>query len=575
MLPDALSEAPASLRRAVIVHELFHVRRRDWLFVLSEEVVRTVLWFHPAILWLTSHIQLAREEIVDELTVHATGDRRAYMRALLVFADSGGLSPAPAFARRRQLFHRILSVSKEQVMSRPRIVLSTVGLVAVVATASWSASSLFPILKAGSVVPEPTSLLGVQDDSRSTTPVGLLAGDPVQRPAPAPGETVVLIDDARSLQALHQVTPENPIPRRTRSATPAWPPSFAGRQFHVLVQTLVTIDRGGTVIAIDRGGCQIVERPAAGERNDDVCSAFSDAAATAVRQWRYERPVQAPLQFLVVVTFAPGSEPAISQSGADWQRYVRETQESLRELSNRQTLDTEASEFMRAQLDDLTNKYRELERAYRLASERYKAGHPEVDMLRRQLQIVEGDLAALKQKLGTSNFASQEQSAAAEDLARARRVYEQVQAQLREAERRLVDAARQLSAGDRQPAPTVTGEVRPTPTTPFDGSPQLRSPSGRAPIRVGGGIAAPRVIKQGKPVYTSETMRARIEGTVAIEALVDEQGRVADARVLRSIPQLDESALAAAKQWEFTPTLLNGQPVPVLVVIELEFNLRK
>src|SRR5688572_10660045 len=90
LLPDVLAVAPAPLRRAVVTHELFHVRRGDWLSLLGEEAVRTALWFHPAIHWLTSSIQLAREEMVDELTVRATGDRRAYMQALLAFADTGG-----------------------------------------------------------------------------------------------------------------------------------------------------------------------------------------------------------------------------------------------------------------------------------------------------------------------------------------------------------------------------------------------------------------------------------------------------------------------------------------------------
>jgi hypothetical protein len=135
--------APCSL-----THELFHVRRRDWLPVLARRAVRTALWFHPAIHWMTAQIQLAREEIVDELTVRATGDRRTYVEALLAFADTPGLSPAPAFAHRRQLFHRILSVSKEKVMSRPRIVSSAAVLIAAVSGASWYASTLFPIVKA-------------------------------------------------------------------------------------------------------------------------------------------------------------------------------------------------------------------------------------------------------------------------------------------------------------------------------------------------------------------------------------------------------------------------------------------
>src|SRR5262245_15549621 len=151
LLPDALADASASLRRAVVTHELFHVRRRDWLAVLTEEMVRTALWFHPGIHWLTAQIQLAREEIVDELTVSATGDRRTYVEALLAFADTPGLSPAPAFAHRRQLFHRILSVSKEKVMSRPRSVLSAVVLIGGVFGASWYASTVFPIVAAARV----------------------------------------------------------------------------------------------------------------------------------------------------------------------------------------------------------------------------------------------------------------------------------------------------------------------------------------------------------------------------------------------------------------------------------------
>jgi TonB family protein len=168
----------------------------------------------------------------------------------------------------------------------------------------------------------------------------------------------------------------------------------------------------------------------------------------------------------------------------------------------------------------------------------------------------------LLERLRTSGATSPEQlSFAQQDLERARSAAQ--------------EAARRLAQSSRVPEQTVAAEVRPTPTSPFDGSPQLRSPSGRAPVRVGGSVSAPRVVKSPKPEYTEEAMKARIEGTVAIQALVDEKGRVADARILKSIPLLDEQALAAAKQYEFTPALRNGEPVPVLVVIELEFNLRK
>ena len=304
ILPGALATAPESLRRAVITHELFHVRRRDWLSLVAEEGVRTLLWFHPAILWLTSHIQLAREEIVDELTVRATGDRRTYMQALLSFADTPGLSPAPAFAHRRQLFHRILSVSKENVMSRPRFVTSAVVLIALVFAASWSASALFPIVVAARPdvatlsVPsrlepgldgvEPAVAGARRDDSATRIALGERAARP-----------------AAQVNEPRQVTAENPIPRRTRAVSPIWPPAFAAGMFEVAISTRVTLDRAGAVTAVERRGCAV----SASGSDESVCSTFFDAAAVAIRQWRYEQPLEAPIWFNVVVTFRRPDSP--------------------------------------------------------------------------------------------------------------------------------------------------------------------------------------------------------------------------------------------------------------------------
>jgi D-alanyl-D-alanine endopeptidase (penicillin-binding protein 7) len=61
LLPEALRSHPPHVQRADIGHELIHVQRRDWLWLVGEEVVRTVLWFHPGIWWLVSRVQLARE----------------------------------------------------------------------------------------------------------------------------------------------------------------------------------------------------------------------------------------------------------------------------------------------------------------------------------------------------------------------------------------------------------------------------------------------------------------------------------------------------------------------------------
>jgi beta-lactamase regulating signal transducer with metallopeptidase domain len=140
-----LRSQSAQIQRVVLCHELFHVRRRDWIWVVAEEIVSAALWFHPAVLWLISRVRLAREEVVDELTVLATSERRAYIEALLVFADTPSQAPAAAFARRRHLFKRMVLISKETVMSSRRILVSMATMTAVVAVGVWAAVSVFPL----------------------------------------------------------------------------------------------------------------------------------------------------------------------------------------------------------------------------------------------------------------------------------------------------------------------------------------------------------------------------------------------------------------------------------------------
>ena len=92
-------------------------------------------------------------------------------------------------------------------------------------------------------------------------------------------------------------------------------------------------------------------------------------------------------------------------------------------------------------------------------------------------------------------------------------------------------------------------------------------------IRVGGQIRQPTKVTHVAPVYPLDAKEARVAGVVILEARIEADGRVINARVLRSIPQLDQAALDAVKQWEFTPTLLNGVPTPVVMTVTIQFSL--
>jgi len=93
-----------------------------------------------------------------------------------------------------------------------------------------------------------------------------------------------------------------------------------------------------------------------------------------------------------------------------------------------------------------------------------------------------------------------------------------------------------------------------------------------AAVRPGGRIMEPKKIKDVQPVYPAIAQSARVSGVVTIEATIGSDGKVVDAKVVRSIPLLDEAALTAVRQWEYLPTMLNGVPVPVLVTVTVNFT---
>jgi protein TonB len=94
------------------------------------------------------------------------------------------------------------------------------------------------------------------------------------------------------------------------------------------------------------------------------------------------------------------------------------------------------------------------------------------------------------------------------------------------------------------------------------------------PPRVGGNVLPPKKTKHVNPVYPSIAIASRTQGLVVIEATIDETGRVRDAAVRRGSPLLNDAALEAVRQWEFTPTLLNGRPTAVIMSVTVTFQLQ-
>jgi TonB family protein len=104
------------------------------------------------------------------------------------------------------------------------------------------------------------------------------------------------------------------------------------------------------------------------------------------------------------------------------------------------------------------------------------------------------------------------------------------------------------------------------------GAPQ---PGGPRPVRVGGNVRAPRKLVDVKPLYPESMQEAGREGSVPIEALIGLDGTVQSVRVLSADvhPDFATAAVDAVRQWQFSPTLLNGKPVEVVINVTVTFSL--
>jgi TonB family protein len=385
LLPTALRSAERAAQRAVLAHELAHVQRRDWLWVIGEEVLRSVFWFHPAMWWLVSRVQLARETVVDELSILVTNARRTYLDTLLAFADDTGLVSPPAFSARRQLFYRVMLLSKEETMSSIRVAVASCVLLLVLGAGAWEAVNAFPLYG--------------QDQTAQKPPRDPLSPDAYHR---------------RATEYMEKAQKDTTLTRDEK---------------------LETILKG--IEAEDRA-----------------------------------------------LSIKPDYTPALVYKSV----LLRMQAELSDNPTERQTLIREANELR--------------ERAI-----------------------------ALGATLGAGGAA-------------------------------------------------VRGMPPPPPPPPPPGTEGAamaeefnRLVEQYHPLRIGGNVKAPAKIRDVKPIYPPEAQANRLQGVVILEALIDGDGSVVDARVLRSIPMLDAAALDAVRQWRFMPSLLNGDPVPVLMTVTVNFTL--
>jgi periplasmic protein TonB len=97
-------------------------------------------------------------------------------------------------------------------------------------------------------------------------------------------------------------------------------------------------------------------------------------------------------------------------------------------------------------------------------------------------------------------------------------------------------------------------------------------PVSHGPVRIGGQVSAPALVKRVEPVYPILAQHAAIDGIVILDAIIDEQGRVQSLKVLRGHPILAKAAMEAVEQWQYEPLRLNGTATPFQLTVSLWFH---
>ncbi|HEY3382244.1 MAG TPA: M56 family metallopeptidase [Vicinamibacterales bacterium] len=409
LLPPEFPTFSADGQTAITLHELLHVRRRDWLRTGFDELLRAVCWFHPGIWWLVDQLELAREQVVDREAVRCLGAKQPYLQTLLQMATAprcSALAPASLFLKRAHLRQRVTLLVKEVSMSKARLVLATGVMMACVFVGGRLAVGAFPL----------------------------------QAPAPVPAVTAI----GPKLATTARVTLKLP------NAT--------------VQQALDTVAKSCSIEILPHPG---LERLLAAHIDVVLDNATAEQALTSI---------------------------AKSAAGLSYRVVGPRSVEILRS------------------------------RTLRASTPPAPPAPP---------------------------AAAQAPAPPAPPTA---------------ARTPQPPAPKAPPAPPNPPAPPQTP---PPPPAQYERSMDWPADA----IKVGGGITPPTKTRDVKPIYPDEAHQAQVQGVVILEVLIGTDGEVADARILRSVPMLDQAAFDAVCQWQFTPTLLNGVAVPVIMTVTVNFTL--
>lgn len=510
LLPvGALTGLSVQQIEAVLSHELAHIKRHDYLVNVLQHLAETVFFYHPAVWWLSRQIRIEREHCCDDVAVEACGNAAIYARALAALEES----------RQRQATFA-LAATDGSLVDRVRRLVGP-------AHVDARRPSL-PIAVCVAVILTMLTFGAVQARSQDRPAVVEATQAQPARIVLPPGSTLTLQDGDGTVTMSGIVTvtaPGSAVPSQNPTAVP----------FERVDAATIQVDG----VPYKRGTAEDVARLARSRTDQGVGEAPPLRVGGNIKEPRKIRSVNPA--YPQVARDAGISGVVILEAVIDTDGLPV----NLKILRSIPELDQAAINAVRQWRYTPTLLNGVPVAVVMTVTVHFTLQAP-------QGAAPQGSVQALEQRYSALQREAQGLDRTPDEMA-ARRAA--LQSELARLEQQLVAARQTAAVGAAGQQTTV-----PVPAADDD------------VLRVGGAIEEPRKIRDVRPIYPEVARAAGVSGIVIIEVTINTEGDVTDARILRSIPLLDQAALEAIVQWKYQPVTVGGVPTPVKMTATVMFR---
>ena len=554
---------------ALLAHELAHVCRNDYLVSVVQSVLEAVLFYHPAVWWVSGQVRREREYCCDEMAVGVCGDRLAYARALSLLEERRALLPEVVLGANGGVLtmriKRLLGYREEIASSN----MAWVIVLAIVIAGGGSLIGRFAVAES-----KPASAAAAAKPSEQASESEHAAASAAQAQAQAADAEKQLDSAAHQAETMHTQLQQAQEALTKASSDQSTMSDADRKQLEAARQEVKEALKNLNTDQIRKQMDEVRRQVNSAEFRKQIQEA-TDAAkkvnsADIQKQMAQSRELQQKAEAEIQKQL---NSPEFKKKMEDAQKQLQDSKELQQKIQAK----LNSPEF-RKQLEDAKKQ-----------AEKFNS--PE---FRQKMEAIQRQMQLQMQKFNSPEFKKQLEDAqkhagefnTPEFRQHLQDVQKQIQEQMqkfnspeyREKLRKMVEDAQKNSAQLKFDSnSTIAQNAEPSPAQePAANSVPERSRttiSTNTNVHVSGSVIAGQATSQPPPVYPQEAKEHHIEGTVVLKATIGKTGDVEHLSVISGPKELTRSAIDAVSQWKYKPYLMNGQPVEVETTINVNYSL--